>query len=85
MLEVLNTVAPVKVVQRRKNFRSWVSTEVKTEVKLRDSLREIARGSQRMEDWNWYKCARNKCMKLLSKSKSDFYHELYKKIYQEKY
>ena len=65
--KILNEVAPIKITQKRKNYRKWVNTEVKNEMKIRDRNREVARASQRMEDWEKYRRSRNKCVKLLEK------------------
>ena len=71
ILSVLNIVAPVKFIQSRENFRSWVTAEVKEELKSRNRLRELARRTDIAEDWNVYRSARNKCVKLLSKLKKE--------------
>ena len=77
---VLNDMAPIRVTQRRKNVRKWVSQECKEEMKMRDQLRQVARQTRRDEDWEQYRIARNKCLKLLNKSKNDFYNEMVEKI-----
>ena len=37
--EVLNSEAPIKIIQRRKQFKNWVSETVKCEMMVRDNLR----------------------------------------------
>ena len=52
-------------------------------MKVRDRNREVARYSQRMEDWQKYRKSRNSCVKTLEKSKNEFYKKLYRKIDSE--
>ena len=80
---ILDRMAPIKVTQQRRKFRSWVSQETKLEMMKRDSLRQAAKSSGRMEDWAKYCVQRNLCVKLLSRSKSDHFKELYSKIEKE--
>ena len=60
-----------------------VNSEVKEEMKIRDRNREVARYSQRMDDWQKYRRSRNTCVKLLEKSKNELYKKLYSKIDSE--
>ena len=78
--KVLDEVAPIKIVQRRKHFKNWMNEEVKVEIKKDDSLREKARVSKQVEDWAQYRTARNCCVKLLCQAKSDVF-----KIYTYSY
>ena len=80
VLEVMEEAAPLKILHRRKFFRNWISEEVKSEMKIRDGRRETARHSKWMEDWVLYRQTRNKCVKLLSKSKKYHYQNLYTQI-----
>ena len=82
--EVLNSVAPIKIIQRRKKFKNWVSDSVKNEMIARDKLREIARVSQSKDDWEKYKKSRNNCVKSLRESKNDFFNKMYSKMNDEK-
>ena len=81
--EVLDKVAPIKTIQRRQNYKSWVSQELKQQMQDRDELRERARITGRNEDWILYRQARNLCSKQVGKTKSEYYLKLYGQIEQE--
>ena len=53
----------LRKLQCRRNFRKWVSPEVKAMMDGRDQLRMIASASGRVEDWTDFKAARNKVVK----------------------
>ena len=84
ILSVLDSMAPIQINQRRKKFKNWLNDEVKKEMKMRDELRQIAKDSKRMEDWEGYRFQRNKCVKMLSKVKTEYFNKLYTKIENEK-
>ena len=84
VLKVLDEAAPLKNFQRRKKFQNWVTQEMQDKMENRDELRRIARHSGTDVDWAAYKVARNKCVKDLSKCKTDYYKKLYEHIEQEK-
>ena len=84
LLSVLDELAPIKVHQKKKLFRNWISDEVKEQMKNRDNLRQTAKMTGNQDDWNKYKSQRNKCVKLLSNVKTDYYRKLYDKIATEK-
>ena len=50
----------------------------------RGRLRDTAKNSRWMEDWRVYRTARNNCVKLITKSKTDLYRKLYEKLATEK-
>ena len=84
LLNVLNQEAPIKISQKRKLHRNWISADVKTEMRYRDCLRQTARRSGSQDDWDCYKTSRNKCVKLLAASKKEHYNKIYEKIQTEK-
>ena len=81
---VLDELAPLKFYQRRSKHRNWVSKELETQMKNRDSLRDKARMTGTPEDWKNYKTSRNECTKNLKICKDKFYNELFKKMEGEK-
>ena len=78
VLSALEKVAPMKLVQLRKNHRNWVDQEVKDLMLTRDSLREHARLSDDQEIWKNYRKTKNQCTKLLKTKKVVYFSELYK-------
>ena len=84
LLKVLETAAPLKTFQRRRNFRNWVSPEMKQHMENNDQLRRNARISGRQEDWEAFRKARNSCVKKLKKCKEDYHNKLFKKMEGEK-
>ena len=77
VLEVIDSEAPLKKDQYRKNFRKWVSPDIKLLMESRDQLRNQAAASGRVEDWLSFKTARNKVVKELRSSKNKFFEKLY--------
>ena len=69
----------MKKSQVRKNQSFWISPASRLLMKQRDEIRDIARQSQRKEDWDRYKILRNKC--TLETKKDKVRH--FKKIYEE--
>ena len=68
----LNTVAPMKVFQVRKNFKNWVDLELKNLMTRRDQTRELARRNDDFLHWQEYRKLRNECTKMLKKKKNDY-------------
>ena len=83
MKKVLDKMAPIRVFQKRKKFRKWISQEVKTEMRNRDTLREEARRTGQQVDWASYRRARNECVKSLKNSKSDYFNKVFDQIDKE--
>ena len=84
VLKILDLAAPLKLFQKRKNYRNWLSDEVKSSMEIRDSLREKARVTGCQEDWVIYRQARNQCIKKLKECKKDYFETLFKKVENEK-
>ena len=74
---ILEEVAPLKTFQNRKNFKNWLTTDLKKQMKLRDLKRELARTSNDPEKWKDYKKERNSCTKNLLKVKNDHHRALF--------
>ena len=69
----LDKMAPVKSYQNRNNSKNWVNDKIKSEMKVRDSLREAARVSGSPDDWKMYRTARNQVVKNLGKYKDEYF------------
>ena len=78
--DTLDRHAPVKTVQVRGNFRSWVGPDLKDKMKLRDSLRESARSSGDDMDWRAYRKMRNEVTKDVKKTKDDHFKDILEKL-----
>ena len=70
--------------QRRKNYRNWLSDDMKSTMKIRDSLREKARGTGCQDDWVTYRQARNQCINFFKECKKAYYESLFQKVEKEK-
>ena len=67
---VIDTEAPLKLIQHRAGFKSWVSENTKAAMADRDIARTKAKESDSDLDWSNYKMKRNNCTKLLRKDKT---------------
>ena len=67
--EALDRAAPLKIIQNRSNYKSWLSDRTKSVMIERDRAREVARLTKTDRDWGLYKVLRNKCSSLQSKDK----------------
>ena len=83
ILSILNIEAPMRTVQVRKNFKNWVSEDLKIKLKERDDCREKARKSGDENDWTLYKRKRNDCTRETKKTKNDFYKNLFENLQEE--
>ena len=59
LTKILNTVAPMKTYQIRKNYNPWISRETLEMMKNRDQLHKVASQSNITEDWTVFKKIRN--------------------------
>ena len=66
---IYDTEAPLKKIQVRKTFRSWVTDDIKNKMRDRDRKRELAIQTGDREDWKNYRNARNRVTKDLRKCK----------------
>ena len=81
---IMDSEAPLKIIQSRTIYNNWLTVETKNEMLLRDKVREKAKATDRDEDWLEYRCRRNKCTQLQKKDKSDYYKRVYSSIEKEK-
>ena len=61
---------PKKVFKGRFFFKNWLTPEIKTQMKLRDKKRELARNSRDKSHWQEYRREKNSCSKNLQKTKN---------------
>ena len=57
---ILDTMAPMRTIQVRKKFAPWLSNATLDMMKQRDQLQKVAADTQHRDDWNKFKCLRNK-------------------------
>ena len=69
LTSILDTMAPIKVVQNRKNFAPWLSTYTKEIIKMRNEALDKAHISNNEGDWCRYKKLQNKVTNLLKNEK----------------
>ena len=81
--DILNRIAPMKFVQKRKNHRNWVDTELQKLMSDRDEQKNLARQLKNDAEWKKYRFLRNSCTKMLKTKKNDYMSTLYN-TYQEK-
>ena len=72
---ILEEHAPIKIIQNRSNYVPYISTEIKTLMKKRNSLKIIASKSGRPDDFNQYKIVRNQVLSKLKKAKFKYYRD----------
>ena len=84
ILESLDRLAPLKSFQRRKSHRNWISDDLKSDMKRRDTLRETARVSGSQQYWAHYRTERNQCVKKLKVCKKNYFKGLFQKVDAEK-
>ena len=53
--DIMDTFAPMRVVQSRTTYQNWISRETKEEMTLRDRARESAKVTDTDEAWLDYK------------------------------
>ena len=84
LCEVMDKEAPLKTLQARKHYISWLTEDTKTEMGLRDTARIKARLTNLDSDWLEYRRRRNYCTARQKLDKSGHLKELYKKIEEVK-
>ena len=77
---ILDEEAPFQNVQFRKNFRNWLTPELKAQMTQRDNKREEARRSGDAASWRDYRRERNRCTKNMNTTRNNHYNELYEKL-----
>ena len=81
---IIDGEAPLKLMQTRANYRSWVSDRTKTAMISRDLARTKAKDSNSDTDWTDYREQRNQCTKLLRKDKTANHKLIFDKIELER-
>ena len=81
--KILDQQAPLKNFQARRNCASWLSEEMKSEMKERDNSRELARRTQEAVHWKNYKMKRNKCSKNLKNLKIEHHRKQFLELENE--
>ena len=80
---ILELLAPMKIIQLRNFFRNWVDTEIKNAMGERDSWRDIARRTDLDQDWARYRQLRNSCTKMLKNKKNNYINALFEAFDQK--
>ena len=83
MINILESEAPMGVVQQRVNYSCWLDVRTKSAMLERDISRELARISKLQTDWVKYRSLKNKVTAMQRKDKKKFYNEVYSKIETE--
>ena len=84
IIKIIESEAPMSIVQSRTRYCSWLSQQTKDKMLARDTLKDIARRTQLQSDWNEYKTARNECTRAQRKDKSNSDREAFKKFEEER-
>ena len=75
----LEKFIPIKKVQRKKDQKSWITTETRTMMEDRDRARAKAAESNEDDDWKSYRKMRNKVVEKVRKYKKEHFKELFDK------
>ena len=84
VVEILDSEAPIKVIQSRKGYRHWLSEDTKTKMTIRDTARDDAIANQSVDEWRTYRKLRNQCTKMTDRDRKAHLKQTYHKIAQEK-
>ena len=74
---VIDTLAPMRMIQVRTWFNNWISDSTKLDMKSRDQARNKARQSSCEEDWSIYRQLRNTCTANQKRDKAKHLSDLY--------
>ena len=80
----IDTMAPMKTVQKRTRFNCWMSDATKSEMNLRDAARDKARLTDNDSDWQDYRTRRNRCTARQKLDKNIYTKGLFDTIEVEK-
>ena len=69
---ILNSMAPVKCIQVRSKYASWLSQKTKEKIKERDLAQQKAAETKNSDDWNSYKALRNSVNTILKTEKKQW-------------
>ena len=76
--ELLETHAPLKVIQNRTNYIPHITPKIKQEMDERNSLKELAAESGLLDDFNRYKKKRNEVTMLLKSAEKDYHDKKFR-------
>ena len=77
---ILDTFAPMRVVQARTTYQNWITKETKEEMVLRDRARETAKETDTEEAWQEYRNKRNNCTMRQRSDKRKYLQKVYSDI-----
>ena len=83
ILSVLDSEAPLRKLQQRKNHCEWIDDSLKKKIKDRDNCRERARISGNRDKWENYRRMRNDCTKEIRKTKNEHFQRKFKNLAEE--
>ena len=83
--EALEKFIPIKKVQRKKDQKSWITTETRKMMEDRDRARAKAAESNEDDDWKSYRKMRNKVVEKVRKDKKEHFKELFDKAEEKNY
>ena len=69
---ILDSMAPIKKIQMRKNYAPWLTPELKDRMNLRDSAQMKAASTKAETDWQNYTKIRNKITREVKQAKTDW-------------
>ena len=80
---ILDSEAPMGVVQERVHYSCWLDVTTKAAMLERDISRELARLSKSPADWDKFRKLKNKVTDMQIKDKKKYFSEAYRKIEEE--
>ena len=83
MTSILDSEAPMGVVQERIKYSCWLDVKTKAAMLERDINKELARLSKQPEDWNRYRTQRNRVTAMQRRDRKKYLSEVYREIENE--
>ena len=74
---ILEEEAPLRHFQSRKNFKNWLTPELKSQMESRDMKRELARQTNDNSHSMDYRREKNKCSKNLKNVRNKHYNDIF--------
>ena len=84
VVAALDEFCPYKTVQHRTECRTWLKSETKEKMILRDNMREQARVTEDRDHWKEYRRLRNEVNRDVNHDKKVHYDDIYKHLYDNK-
>ena len=81
--EILDVMAPIKLIQMRKNYAAWLTQKTRDLMKKRDKAKVDTTQNGSDENWSEYKKLRNKCLKEQRKDKMNHERTIFHESEQE--